>query len=297
MKSALQLVFACIFSIGLAQAQALPPTPAGSAPPAQTVSFASLDGTAITGTLFMPAAPAPGQPALPKGTVIALHGCGGLYTASGPRQGQLSPRHQAMAELLQSLGYAVLLPDSLTPRGERELCTQKIGTRSITQTQRRADALGALNWAAAQPWARADKVALLGWSNGGSTVLAATDATRRDVQAQPHKFALAVAFYPGCSAPLQSGYQANSKLVMMLGELDDWTAPAPCIALGQSIGAEVNVYPGAYHDFDNPSGSVRVRKDVPNGANPGQGVHAGPNPAARELAYARLKQVLGEAFP
>jgi hypothetical protein len=29
---------------------------------------------------------------------------------------------------------------------------------------------------------------------------------------------------------------------------------------------------------------VRLRKDLPDGVNPGQGVHVGPNPVAREQA-------------
>jgi len=105
-----------------------------------------------------------------------------------------------------------------------------------------------------------------------------------------------VAFYPGCSAATKANYQPNSKLILMLGEKDDWTPPGPCVALGRAVGAEVNVFADSYHDFDNPVGSVKLRRDVPNGVNPGQGVHAGANPAAREKAYARLLEVLRAAF-
>ena len=257
---------------------------------AEEVTFPSLDGTSIKANVFQPAQ----QP--PRGTVIAFHGCGGLYATVGPRKGMLNARHQAMVDLLVAQGYAAVFPDSLTSRGESELCTQRLGSRQIDQVQRRADALGALNWVAAQPWAQAQRIALLGWSHGGSAVLSATDATRKDVQAQPVRAAVAIAFYPGCSAPLKSGYRANTRLVLMLGEKDDWTPPGPCIELGKAAGAEVTVFADSYHDFDNPVGQVRVRTDVPNGVNPGKGVHAGANPAARAQAYARLQQVLGEAF-
>jgi dienelactone hydrolase len=83
---------------------------------------------------------------------------------------------------------------------------------------------------------------------------------------------------------------------MMLGEKDDWTPPEPCVALGKAVGAEVNVYADSYHDFDNPVGQVRLRKDVPNGVNPGQGVHVGPNPVARQQAYSRLREILAKAL-
>ena len=256
----------------------------------QEASFTSLDGTALKALVFQPAAQ------VAKGTVIALHGCGGLYATSGVRAGQLNARHQAMADLLVLQGYTAVFPDSLTPRGETELCTQKIGARRIDQTQRRADTLAALAWVAAQPWADPARIALLGWSHGGSAVLSASDATRADVQGAAVRPAVAVAFYPGCSAALRAGYRPSAPLVLMLGEKDDWTPPGPCIELGKAVGAEVNVYADSYHDFDNPTGQVRLRSDVPNGLKPGQGVHVGPNPAARALAYARLQVLLQQAF-
>ena len=255
----------------------------------QEASFNSLDGTPLKVWVFKPVAP-------PNGTVIAMHGCGGLYRTRGKRQGQLNARHQAMANLLVDQGYAVVFPDSLRPRGVQELCTQKIGQRAITQTERRRDVLATLNWVATQPWAHANKIALLGWSHGGSAVLAATESAHREVAAQTVKPALAVAFYPGCSAAAKANYQPNTKLILMLGDKDDWTPPAPCIALGKAVGAEVNVFADSYHDFDNPEGSVKLRKNVPNGINPGQGVHAGANPAAREKAYARLLGALRTVF-
>ena len=261
---------------------------------AQTASLSSLDGTQIKALVVHPATASNGQTS--RGTVIALHGCGGLYATVGARKGQLNARHQAMADLLVAEGYNVVLPDSLTPRGETELCTQKIGSRKIDQTQRRADVLGTLAWVAAQPWAQPNRIALLGWSHGGSAVLSATDATRADVLAQSIKPAVAVAFYPGCAAALKSGYKTSTPLVLMLGEKDNWTPPGPCVELGRLVGAEVNLYADSYHDFDNPVGEVRLRKDVPNGVNPGQGVHVGPNPAAREQAYARLKVLLAGAL-
>ncbi|MEI8030469.1 MAG: dienelactone hydrolase family protein [Comamonadaceae bacterium] len=255
----------------------------------QEVSFASLDGTPLKAWVLQPAAP-------PRGSVVALHGCGGLYATSGARKGRLNARHQAMADLLLAQGYAVVFPDSLTPRGVTRLCTQKMADRSITQTERRRDALATMNWVAAQPWATPSKIALLGWSHGGSAVLAVTDRHNKEVAVQAVKASVAIAFYPGCSAARKTGYQPNTRLLMLLAAQDDWTPPGPCIELGQAVGAEVHVYPDSYHDFDNPVGAVTLRRDVPNGVNPGQGVHAGPNREAREQAYARVLEVLRVAF-
>ena len=125
--------------------------PAGAqGAPGQSFSFPSLDGTVIRALVFQPAQ-------APRGTVVALHGCGGLFATTGDRQGQLNARHQAMADLLVAQGYAVVFPDSLNPRGVAQLCTQKIGTRSINQTERRRDTLATLNWVAAQAWATPSK--------------------------------------------------------------------------------------------------------------------------------------------
>ena len=258
----------------------------------QQVRFTSLDGTELIGWLYRPAGAA-----LPRASVVALHGCGGLYATVGGRKGQINSRHQAMAELLVAQGYAVLMPDSLTPRGVEQICTQRLRERKIDQRERRRDALAALEWVAAQNWSRPGRIAVLGWSHGASAVLAATDAAQAEVAARELRFALGIAFYPGCSAALKSGYQPNTRLLLLVGEKDDWTPPAPCIALGKSVDAEVQVYPDSYHGFDDPLGTVRLRTDVPNGVYPGRGVHVGSNPQARALAYARVMELLAQAFP
>lgn len=280
MRSGLQAFFVLVLGCAAQWAQARPP--------AEAVAFNSLDGTPLNAWLYRPEQPS-------RVTVVALHGCGGLYATTGPRKGQLNARHQAMADMLVADGYNVLFPDSLTPRGESEICTQKIGQRRVTQAQRRPDALAALAWAAGQPWADPARLAVLGWSHGGSAVLAATDARHTAVQAQAVRPVVAIAFYPGCSDALKSGYQPATRLALLVGEKDDWTPPGPCIALADQAGAEITLFPDSYHDFDSPVGAVRLRTDVPNGVNPGQGVHVGPNPQARAQANARVRALLREA--
>ncbi len=276
----LQHVFVLLFGMLSTLSQAAQP---------QEVNFPSLDGTRITAWVFQP-------DANPSGVVVALHGCSGLYARTGARQGKLSARHQAMADMLVAVGYAVVFPDSLTPRGVAELCTQKIDSRTIDQSERRRDALATMNWVAAQAWASASKIALLGWSHGGSAVLASTDARHEEVMAQKVRAAIAIAFYPGCATAQRANYQPNTSLLLLLGADDDWTAPGPCIELGRSVGAQVQVYANSYHGFDGPVGKVQVRLDIPNGVRPGHGVHVGPNPTARELAHARVREVLRAAF-
>jgi dienelactone hydrolase len=56
----------------------------------------------------------------------------------------------------------------------------------------------------------------------------------------------------------------------------------------------VATYAGASHAFDAPGDKVVLRTDVPNGVHPGEGVHAGADPAARTLANERVRAFLRE---
>lgn len=276
----------------------------------QQVSLPSLDGTLIKAWWFeVPQPKESGVMLTKRPVVIALHGCGGLYASAGVRKGQLNARHQAMGEMLQAQGYHVIFPDSLTARGEDSVCLQKISTRNITQRERRADALGALAWVRQQQWADASRVAVLGWSHGGSAVLAATDVGKQTSQPnQPNlnmPFKTAIAFYPGCADAVRQGYLPNTSLTLFLGADDDWTPPAPCIAMAQQLhtspaqhgqAVQLHVYAGAVHDFDNPLPGVREWPKIPSRLHAGRGVMAGQNPAARETSWAQVKVVLKEAF-
>lgn len=233
---------------------------------------------------------APGAQRAPA--VVLLHGCGGTYNAKH----ELSARTLEYAHLLNEHGMHALVVDSLTPRGEKELCTQRIGTRRVTQANRRLDALGAVAWLAQRPEVDAQRIGLMGWSNGGSTLLASINLAHADVAAAPIKPSFAVAFYPGCESDLKRGFETRTRLLMLVGEADDWTPAAPCHALAQATRGttpQIEGYAGAYHGFDSTA-PLRLRTDVPNGAHPGEGVHVGGDAAAfaasRELLLRFLAQ-------
>jgi dienelactone hydrolase len=278
-----------------ADSPAVVATPAG----ALRVQVPSLDLDAAGQPVQQPAfwwppVPARGHAA---SAIVLLHGCGGPYGQGGSA---LSRRMVDYAAWLRGQGLAVLVTDSLSPRGERELCTQRLGTRRVTQQHRLRDALGALQWLAAQPGIDAGRLGLLGWSNGGSTVLAASNLRQPEVAAATVRPAFAAAFYPGCVDALAQGYQPAMPLLMLLGAADDWTPPAPCQRLAEVARPSAGVpapqavaYDGAFHGFDGMA-PVRLRRDVPNGTHPGQGVHVGGDAAAREAALARLQQFLAE---
>jgi dienelactone hydrolase len=221
-----------------------------------------------------------------------FHGCGGAYDKTGA----LARRMREYAELFNGLGMHVLVVDSLTARYEKELCTQRNGTRRVTQANRRLDALGAIAYLGDRADVDAKRIGMIGWSNGGSTVLSATNLHHRDVAAATVKPAFAIAFYPGCESELKRGYSPSVPLLMLVGQIDDWTPSAPCVALAKSASEmrpEIVVYAGAWHGFDSDA-PVRLRKDVPNGVNPGKGVHVGGNPAAWRASRDRVVRFLAE---
>lgn len=231
----------------------------------------------------------------PHPAVVMVHGCGGAYA----KDGSLTPRHRMWGELLSAHGVGALMLDSFTSRGVRELCTQKHAERALKEADRVGDAYAALAWLRQQAGVDGMRIALLGWSHGGGVTL---DAIRRKPAALTQGFSAAVAFYPGCTARNQKAdsFKPYAPLFILIGEADDWTPAAPCVALAataQQHGHPVQIatYPGAYHDFDSPgTAPLRLRADVPNGVTPGQGVHTGPHPQAREAAKGRVLEFLAQ---
>jgi dienelactone hydrolase len=275
----------------------------------EAVTFESLDHDAagpvtLRGILLLPprAAPPGGFPA-----IVALHGCGGMYATRAGREGELAERLALRADPWLRDGYAVLFPDSFGARGAREICTVHHGERTITAARRRLDALGALAYLASRADIARERIALVGWSHGGSAALQAAnaeDAVVAQFLDQPNPlpfFRAVVAYYPGCAAPLRASdhYKPAAPTRIHIGELDDWTPASTCVALGAAMARRggdllVTTYPGSYHAFDSPAGTVVQRLDVPNGVHPGEGVHVGPNPAARKAANASVRAFLRE---
>ena len=276
----------------------------------QCVSFDSMDRDPATGKpivihalLFKPE----GADFKKLPAVVALHGCGGMYSTAKSKREALSIRHQMMADLLVAEGYAVLFPDSFRSRGFEEICTIENRKRTLTQLHRLKDAQGALAWLQRRDDVLLERVAVLGWSHGASAVLATINAKRptvagwRDREPPIPYFRASVAFYPGCIDSLNDrrGYTLAAPITFFIGGSDDWTAPGPCVDLAAKLSdageaATITVYPDTYHGFDGPSTQPRRRLEVPNGVNPGKGVTVAANPAARDDAYAKLKKYLRE---
>lgn len=225
--------------------------------------------------------------------VIALHGCDGLPS---DRALLAYPRNRYV-KMLSDAGAGVLYVDSFGSRGEGNLCARKPALRNITEANRRLDVVGALQWLAQQPGVDGHRLGVVGWSHGGQTVLAAADASAEVVRQAPIKPAALVAFYPGCSAFEKAfRYEAVAPLLVMSGELDNWTPAAPCQRLVQRLQAGSEPvryvqYEGSYHAFD--SARPVSERDNAGGTRSGKAM-AGGNPVAREASAVEMLQFLGQ---
>jgi dienelactone hydrolase len=245
-----------------------------------TISSALASQGPFTAQLLRPQGPGPFP------TVIALHGCGGLFN----RDDDLAKRETDWADRLVGAGYAVLLPDSFTARGLRQICTAH--ERNIFPKDRADDVAAAVEWLASKPYIDSKRLALMGWSHGAMTTLW---AVRQGFMADAPQFKAAIAFYPGCrEIARQADWHPRVPLTILIGAADDWTRPGPCRELAQREGFAFVEYPGAYHGFDAPNSKVRVRKGL--GAVKGGEAHVGTDPEARAAAIKEVMGILGAAL-
>jgi len=239
--------------------------------------------------------------------VVILHDCSGL----GPRSSG-APRR--WANDLTRQGYVTLRPDSFTPRGLPDgLCGGHPGGR-VTFEDRRADAYAALAYLRSLPDVDPRRIAVMGGSHGGLSTL----ATIVDSNASPNGgFAAAVALYPACGRNFGAwsvtradgaghpitGYSGVFKptapLLILIGELDDWTPAEPCRTLAraaQSAGypVEINVYPGAYHSFDSKAPVIYRPERININAPSGRGATTGGNAEAWADAIRRVHAFLSQ---
>ena len=232
--------------------------------------------------------------------VVMLHGCGGAYG----KDGQLNARHAMWGNYLATQGFVALMLDSFSSRGIKEICTTRYRDRTLKEGDRVGDAYAALAYLRQLPGVDANRVALLGWSHGGGVALDAIGIQQRaTAPATPDQvFRAAIAFYPGCTSRNKHSdhFHPYAPILLLIGEADDWTPAAPCKALVSTVAGRgepmhIVTYPDTFHDFDNPALTrQRLRKDVPNGVNPGVGVTTAPNVQALEDAKQRVKAFLAE---
>jgi len=223
----------------------------------------------------------------PVPAVILMHGCSGI-----------SPTHHMWARLLRGWGYATLILDSFSARGLRSVCERP----GLTSEQRLDDAFAALQTLAGHPGIDIGRVALMGFSHGGGTVLAAASpAVVRRYAARGPMFRALLAFYPRCQGRYP-GTPLAAPLRVHIGALDDWTPAAPCESLIESLrragaDARIEVYPDSHHGFDSPRAGAPIF--LPNVLVYGtgrRGATVGGNRTMGQLARRHVRAELDEVL-
>ena len=227
----------------------------------------------------------------PFPVVVGLHGCGGL----GKSLDNVNRRTRDWSDRLVAAGYAVVWPDSFGSRGLGQQCTTRKRTVRAS-VERATDVETVRQWLAGQPWAKPDRMFLMGWSNGGATTLWAVRPQRAPKDGTPD-FRAAVAFYPGCRAPAQRGWRTRLPLLLLIGEADDWTPADACAAMidaARSDSALIDyvTYPGAVHGFDDPNLPLRQRKGLAFTSDGSGTAWSGTDPKARADAIERVSKWL-----
>lgn len=196
--------------------------------PAAVLSGLTAPAT-ITATLSKPDGPGP-FPA-----VVVLHDCGGI-----------SRKDQDWAKRLVSWGYVAILPDSFGSRGLGNLCTD---VNRVDASQRVQDVIGTAEYLATLPYVQKGKIAVLGFSHGGWTIM---KGVQENAYWSSYGIKGAVAYYPYCTAPQDNNVAIPLRI--LIGEKDDWTTAQRCrdVISGAKKPSliQATYYPDAYHSFD-----------------------------------------------
>lgn len=223
----------------------------------------------------------------PFPAVVLLHGCSGL--------GNGFPTWTAF---FREKGFAALVVDSFGPRGVTEICSD---FHQVTTAMRIADAYGALEYLAARPDVRPDRILAVGFSHGGGVALDVVSsvgaAKRPQAPGNAPWFRAAAAFYPNCGEENRKKARYEAPLLLLIGEDDDLFPPRLCQELAdfrhEGPSVTIKVYPGALHGFAAVELPRTYRPAMVNKYSPtGRGVTVGGDAAAAADARLQLETFL-----
>ncbi|HSN20966.1 MAG TPA: dienelactone hydrolase family protein [Usitatibacter sp.] len=293
------------------------PVPTLTLSVAQVLAGSASDSTRVTiaGELRLPFATQARVPA-----VILLHGDAGAIS-----------NQVAWTEELNAIGIAVFNLDSFSGRGAVST-TADLGSMpdSVGSTARVVDAYRALAVLARHPRIDPARIAVMGFSSGGRTVMVAAQSRFARAYGAPGPgFAAYVALYPSCNVRfLEDTRVEPGPQRVFIGAADVTTSASTCAAYVDRLraaGADATIvaYAGAHHGFDNVA--ARTLNRVPQAANTskcnlvektrgelvnaetgrpfdmgdacvGKGLIAGYNAAADAATKSAVKSLLRERF-
>ena len=246
---------------GLAQQQGRAAgEPDGSRPPAR-VEVAPIRSATPSGQEFLRGDMAAarevllaGELRLPPGStptqrvpaVVLVHGSGGI-------SGSLD----LWARELNAAGLAVFILDSFAGRGIVSTVADQNQLHSLAMM---VDAYRALDWLAAHPRIRPDRIGVLGFSKGAvASVYSATERFRTGSGGPgDRRFAAHEGLYTPCNVEYRDDTRVGPAPIRFFhGIADDYVAIGPCRDFVERLrragaDAALTEYPDAHHGFDSP---------------------------------------------
>ncbi len=183
---------------------------------------------------------------------ILMHGSDGL-----------SEHQYRYAKALRDRGIGTFVIDSFGPRGVNNTIGEQDRVPAYSML---VDAYEALKLLARHPRIDPERIAVVGWSKGGTAAdWASREWYRARLSQGDLRFAAHVAFYPWCGEQPARIELTGAPLLYLVGELDDWTGSGTCFDYARRVNragyeADIVVYEGAQHGFDY-AGSFRTYLD------------------------------------
>ncbi len=209
-----------------------PPTPLQLLLQKSGQTIAEQASVMLSGELYRP----PGRGPFPA--VVLLPPCSGR-----------PPRHVEDADGARylALGYALLIVDSFGSRGIEEGCAGRRSSVDVVM-----DAYGALLYLANLSFIAADRIAIVGYSDGAAAALTAVAFDGVGRLFDDLRFQAAVAYYPACEGQVAA---VAVPTLILIGELDERAPVKSCRAMisrRRGLGASLRlvVYPDAHHAFN-----------------------------------------------
>ena len=186
-------------------------------------------------------------------TVVLLHGAGGVGAYNGP-VGEWS-------RVLNEAGYAVFIVDSWSGRGLQSISTE---TLRVSTMSRIYDLVGALDILAKNPLVDTSKIAVMGFSHGGQSVLYSSLERFGKLFSSDIRFAAHISVYGECDTTFHGDEAVTKPVLMLHGAADDWVPAAPCREYASRLtkaGKNVRYieYPDAHHVFDGPAAAQATK--------------------------------------
>src|SRR5215470_15972070 len=179
--------------------------------------------------------------------VVLLHGSGGI-----------GPREEFWSKYIAELGNASFLIDSFSARRIVQTSTDQAQLGRLATV---LDGYRAFDVLARHPRIDPSRIALMGFSRGGTATLYASMNRLRDMWNPRATFAAYIPLYASCSATLIGEADVSKAPIRQFhGLADDWVTVAPCRPYFERLraaGRDVKLieYPGAHQSYDNPLGS------------------------------------------